>query len=128
MNVATLIGRLTKEPELRQTPNGVSTARFTVAVNRKYKNDNGEYTADFISCVAWRQTAEFVSKYFHKGSMIALTGSIQSRSWEDKNGERRVSTEVVAESVYFTGEKPRERQDDFSGFEDISYTESDLPF
>ena len=60
--------------------------------------------------------------------MIALTGSIQSRSWEDKNGERRVSTEVVAESVYFTGEKPRERQGDFSGFEDISYTESDLPF
>lgn len=128
MNVVTLMGRLTKEPELRQTPNGVSTARFTVAVNRKYKNDNGEYTADFISCVAWRQTAEFVSKYFHKGSMIALTGSIQSRSWEDKNGERRVSTEVVAESVYFTGEKPRERQGDFSGFEDISYTESDLPF
>ena len=86
MNKVVLIGRLTADPELRQTQNGVSSCKFTVAVNRKFKNEHtGEYDADFISCTAWRQTAEFVSRYFSKGKMIALEGSLRTGKYQDRN-------------------------------------------
>ena len=128
MNVVTLMGRLTKAPELRQTQNGTDVTQFTIAVNRRYKDSSGEYPADFINCIAWRQTAAFIVKYFAKGAMIAVTGTLQTRKYTDKQGAERTATEVIVDNAEFTGEKPRERQDDFSGFEDISYTESDLPF
>ena len=105
MNKVILMGRLVKDPELKQTPSGVSVARFSIAVNRRFKNDNGEYDADFINCVAWRQTSEFITKYFQKGSMIAITGSIQVSTWDDKEGKRQYSTEVVVDEAYFTGSK-----------------------
>ncbi len=101
MNIITIMGRLTREPEMRTTNNGVSVASFTVAVDREF----GEKQTDFIDCVAWRQTGEFVTKYFHKGSMIALTGRLQSRTWNDRDGNKRTSWEVVTESVYFCGDK-----------------------
>ena len=105
MNKAILTGRLTKDPEHRTTPNGVSVTTFTVAVNRRYKDEEGKYPADFINCIAWRSTADFVSKYFQKGSGIGIVGSIQTRSYEDKNGNRRYVTEVVAEEAEFAGSK-----------------------
>ena len=104
MNKVVLVGRLTKDVELRTTPQGVSVCSFTVAVNRRFKNANGEYEADFINCVAWRQTAEFLSRYFSKGRMVGISGSIQTRSWE-KDGERRYATEVLAEEAYFVDSK-----------------------
>lgn len=109
MNKAILMGRLTRDPEMRQTPNGVSVARFSIAVNRRFAKE-GQQSADFIECVAWRQTAEFLCRYFHKGSMIAVVGSIQSRSWDGPDGKKRYATEVVADEVYFTGEKASQGQ------------------
>lgn len=100
MNVVALMGRLVAEPELRHTTSGVATCTFRIAVDRSYSKD-GERKADFIDIVTWRQTAEFVCKYFHKGSMIAVKGSIQTRNYEDKNGNKRTAFEVVAEGVHF---------------------------
>lgn len=105
MNKVELIGRLTHDVEMRQTPNGVSLARFSIAVTRRFKNSNGEYDADFINCVAWRQTGEFIVKHFQKGGMIAVVGSIQSRSWDGNDGKKQYATEVVVDEVYFTGAK-----------------------
>ena len=107
MNKVVLIGRLTADPELRQTQSGISTCRFTVAVNRKFKNQNGEYDADFISCTAWRQTAEFVSKYFSKGKMIAVEGSLRTGSYTDKNHSdvTHYTTDVFVDGVEFCGDK-----------------------
>lgn len=99
------MGRLTRDPELRTTPSGVSTCSFTVAVDRRYKSADGQTQADFIQIVAWRQTADFVSKYFSKGSRILVTGSIQTRTWDDKDGNKRYVTEVVAEDVEFCESK-----------------------
>lgn len=107
MNKVVLMGRLTKEPELRYTPNNVAVCQFTVAVDRRFKTD-GQNQADFIPVVAWRQTAEFVSKYFTKGSRIAVVGSIQTRSWDDNDGKRHYVTEVIADEVEFCESK---RQD-----------------
>ena len=104
MNKVVIVGRLTKDVELKTTPQGVSVCAFTIAVNRRFKNANGEYEADFINCVAWRATAEFISKYFNKGRMLGISGSIQTRSWE-KDGERRYVTEVMAEEAYFVDSK-----------------------
>ena len=104
MNRAILMGRLTKEVEMRQTPDGVSVARFTLAVNRRFAKE-GQQQADFINCVAWRQTGEFIARYFQKGSMIAVIGSIQSRSWDGQDGKKQYATEVNVEEAYFTGEK-----------------------
>ena len=100
LNVVALLGRLVAEPELRHTPSGVATCTFRIAVDRSYSKD-GERKADFIDIVTWRQIAEFVCKYFHKGSMIAVNGSIQTRNYEDKNGNKRTAFEVVAEGVHF---------------------------
>ena len=107
MNKVILMGRLTHEPELKQTPSGVSVASLSIAVNRRFAKE-GKQDADFINCVAWRQTGEFISRYFHKGSMIAVVGSIQTRSWDGADGKRQYATEVVVDEAYFTGEKRRE--------------------
>lgn len=104
LNIVAVMGRLVADPELRHTPNGVATCSFRIAVDRSYSKD-GERKADFIDIVAWRQTAEFVCKYFHKGSLIAVDGSIQTRNYEDKNGNKRTAFEVVAGSVHFAGGK-----------------------
>ncbi len=101
LNKAVLMGRLTANPDLRQTPNGVSVATFSLAVNRNYNRD----VTDFINIVAWRQTADFVSRYFTKGQLVVVEGSIQTRSYEDKQGNKRVAFEVVAEQVYFAESK-----------------------
>ena len=104
MNKVILMGRLTRNPELKTTPNGVSVCSFTLAVNRRFKNANGDYDADFINCIAWRQTAEFISKNFVKGRMIAIAGSLQTRNYE-KDGQKHFITEVSAEEVAFTGDR-----------------------
>lgn len=105
MNKVILMGRLTRDVEMRQTPNGVSLARFSIAVNRRFAGKDAQQQADFINCVAWRQTGEFISRYFHKGSMIAVVGSLQSRSWDGQDGKRQYSTEVVVDEAYFTGSR-----------------------
>ncbi len=102
LNKVVLAGRLTSDPELKTTQSGISVTSFTVAVNRNYRpKDGGEQQADFINCTAWRQTAEFITKYFVKGSSICVTGSIQTRKWTDQNGQNRYSTEVVVDEAMF---------------------------
>ena len=105
LNCAVIMGRLTADPELRTTNNGTSVTSFTVAVDRSFVRSGEERQTDFINVVAWRQSAEFVSRYFHKGSMIAVQGSIQTRNYEDKNGNRRTAVEIVADRVSFCGSK-----------------------
>lgn len=105
LNCAVIMGRLTADPELRTTNNGTSVTSFTVAVDRSFVRTGEERQTDFINVVAWRQSAEFVSRYFHKGSMIAVQGSIQTRNYEDKNGNRRTAVEIVADRVSFCGSK-----------------------
>ena len=102
LNHITIMGRLTRDPELRRTGSGIAVASFSLAVDRDYSpKDGGERETDFIDCVAWRQTGEFVSKYFTKGSMIVVSGRLQVRSWTDKEGNKRRTAEVVAENLYF---------------------------
>ncbi len=105
INNVVLMGRLVATPELRSTGTGISVTSFTVAVDRSYVRTGEQRQADFIDCVAWRQSAEFITKYFQKGSMIALTGSIQTRNYEDKNGNKRKAVEVVVDNVSFCGSK-----------------------
>ena len=104
MNKVILIGRLTADPELRQTPQGTSVARFTVAVDRRFRKEGGQQ-ADFITCVAWRQQAEFICRYFNKGKLIGIEGQIQSRSWDGQDGKRQYATEVLVDNVEFVGSK-----------------------
>lgn len=104
LNTAIIMGRLTADPELRTTQTGLSVTSFTVAVDRNYKSGDERQT-DFINVVAWRGTADFVSRYFKKGQMIAVQGSIQTRNYEDKNGNKRTAVEIVAENVSFCGSK-----------------------
>ena len=109
LNHIVIMGRLTRDPELRRTGSGIAVASFTVAVDRDFAQDGQEKETDFIDCVAWRQTGEFVSKYFTKGSMIVVKGRLQIRSWTDKEGNKRRSAEVVADNVYFgEGKKSQE--------------------
>ncbi|MCQ2440229.1 MAG: single-stranded DNA-binding protein [Oscillospiraceae bacterium] len=105
LNRITIMGRLAKDPELRRTKSNIPVAGFTVAVERDVKNDAGERDCDFIDCTAWRGTAEIVDKYFDKGQMIAVTGRLQSQDWTDKDGGKRRSWTVVADSVYFCESK-----------------------
>ena len=106
LNHITIMGRLVRDPELRRTGSGVAVASFTVAVDRDFGGrDGGEKETDFIDCVAWRQTGEFVSKYFTKGRMIVVSGRLQIRSWTDKDGNKRRTAEVVADNVYFGDSK-----------------------
>lgn len=105
LNVAIIMGRLTADPELRTTPSGVTVVRFRVAVDRRFQKQGAEKQTDFINVVAWRQNAEFVSRYFQRGSMIAVRGSIRMDNYEDKDGNKRTSFEVVADEVSFCGSK-----------------------
>ena len=105
LNRIILMGRLTRDPELRKTGNGTAVTSFTLAVDRDYKPQDGERETDFIDVVAWRRTAEFVSKYFSKGRMAVVEGRLQVRDWTDKDGAKRRSTEVIADSVYFGDSK-----------------------
>ena len=110
LNHITIMGRLTRDPELRRTGSGIAVASFTVAVDRDFGGrDGGEKETDFIDCVAWRQTGEFVSKYFTKGRMIVVSGRLQIRSWTDKDGNKRRTAEVVADNVYF-GDSRRDNE------------------
>lgn len=135
MNKAILMGRLTKDPEIKTTPSNISVCTFTLAVNRRFKNSEGNYDTDFINCVAWRQTAEFISKFFSKGSMMGICGSIQTRNYE-KDGRTIYVTEVIADEAYFTGSKasdtPNDTSNEAGGNNDVSvpmpYDDDDLPF
>jgi single-strand DNA-binding protein len=131
INNVVLMGRLCADPELKTTQSGLSVTSFTIAVDREFVKQGDDKQTDFIDIVAWRQTAEFVTKYFTKGSMIAITGSIQTRNYEDKQGNKRKADEVVAREVSFCGSKidsvPKNdsapKQDDASDDED-----DELPF
>ena len=109
LNKVILAGRLTAEPELKQTQSGISVLSFSIAVNRRYvKSNDGQQAqqqTDFINLVAWRQTAEFISRYFHKGSCLCVTGSIQTRNWQDQQGQKRYATEVVVDEAMFVDSK-----------------------
>lgn len=135
-NKVILGGKITADIELKQTQSGVSVCSFSVAVNRR-KTAEGEQKADFINCVAWRGIAEFVSKYFRKGSSICVTGSIQTRSWEDQNKQKRYATEVVVEEACFVDSKGEGNdtqtsgQPSFANMEAVPFeegTDDDLPF
>ena len=135
LNTVILMGRMTADPELKKTPSGVSVTAFTVAVNRSYVKQGEERQSDFIECVAWRNTAEFISKYFRKGQMIAVQGSILTRSYEDKQGNKRKAVEVLVDKADFCGEKKTEAKPDFNGFsqgsaDDFSTIseDEDMPF
>lgn len=111
MNRVALIGRLTSKPELKYTQSNIATTKFTVAVNRNYTGENGERKADFINVVAWKKQAETISKYFDKGSLIAIEGRIQTGSYTDKDGNKRSTTDVVLENLEFVETKKKEKSD-----------------
>ena len=122
LNHITIMGRLTRDPELRRTGSGIAVASFTLAVDRDFSpRDGGERETDFIDCVAWRQTGEFVSKYFTKGRMAVVSGRLQIRSWTDKDGNKRRSAEVVADNVYF-GDSRRDGDNGGSSFGGNAYS------
>ena len=128
LNKVILGGRLTSDVELKATPQGISVCTFSVAVNRKGKDAQ----ADFINCQAWRSTAEFIAKFFRKGSSICLVGSIQTRSWEDQNGNKRYATEVNVDEAYFVDSKAENDAPSFQtqptpNFEEVE-ADQDLPF
>ena len=124
LNHITIMGRLTRDPELRTTQAGVSVTSFTVAVDRDFGGrDGGERQTDFIDCVAWRSTGEFVSKYFHKGSMIVVSGRLQSRKWQDRDGNNRTSWEINADNVYF-GESRRDGDSSRDSYSNNTYSSS----
>ena len=113
LNHIVIMGRLTRDPELRRTGSGIAVAGFTLAVDRDYSSkDGGERETDFIDCVAWRQTGEFVSKYFTKGRMAVVSGRLQIRNWTDKDGGKRRTAEIVADNVYFGDSKRTDQQDE----------------
>lgn len=109
LNHIVIMGRLVRDPELRRTQSGTPVASFTIACDRDFSGkDGGEKECDFVDCVAWRNTAEFVSKYFSKGRMAVVSGRLQLRKWTDNNGQKRISAEVVADNVYFGDSKPKD--------------------
>ena len=130
LNKCFLLGRMTKDPEIRRTNGGTAVTSFTLAVDRDFKT-NGEKETDFIEVVAWRNTAEFVSKYFSKGRMAIVEGRLQIRDWTDKNGNKRRTAEVVADNVYF-GDSKRENKEDpeykQADLAKISEEDGELPF
>lgn len=126
LNQVALIGRITKDVELRKTQSGTSCVSFTLAVERLFKNANGEYETDFINCVAWRQTADFMGQYVKKGYLLAITGNIQTRNYQDKDGKTIYITEVICDNVRNLTPKdntPKENTNDYSNI-----TDDDLPF
>ena len=135
-NKAILGGRLTGDPELKQTPNGIPVCSFSLAVNRKFQKDEQQQT-DFINCVAWRSTAEFIAKFFKKGSSLCIVGNIQTRSWTDNNGQKRYATEVIVDEAMFVDSKSDSGQAQPGGYIPDAYTapnfenlneDEDLPF
>lgn len=131
LNRVVLMGRLVADPELRQTPNGIFVASFRIAVDRNYQSkDTGERQADFISCVAWRQTGEFISRYFQKGRMIALEGSLQTRNYEDKTGARKTAYEVIIDQAYFADSKSNDNQKAGTSVPviDVEVTDAEYPW
>lgn len=105
LNLIVIMGRLTRDPELRKTASGTAVANFSVAVDRDFPSQDGSRETDFIDCVAWKHTAEFIGKYFSKGKQIAVKGRLQIRSWEDKDGNKRRTAEIVVDTAYFAGAK-----------------------
>ena len=145
MNKIMLIGRLTKDPELRYTQSGTAVASFTLAVDRRFPNQNGEREADFINCVAWNKSAEFVANYFTKGKQMALEGRLQVRSYDGDDGKRRWVTEVVVEQMEFVGSKNDSKDNSGNGNsgsgthsggsssyeglgQEVMFDDNDLPF
>lgn len=133
LNRVSIMGRLAADPEIRRTQSGTSVTSFSIAVDRDYKSASGEKDTDWIDVVAWKGTAETVCKYFSKGRMMVVSGRLQTRVWEDKSGNKRKSTEIVAENVYFGDNKrdikppaQSERSEDYEELSD--YNESELPF
>lgn len=116
LNYSVLLGRITNDLEIKQTQSGTACLTFTVAVDRSFKNANGEYDTDFITCVAWKERAEFIGRYFGKGKMIAVEGQLRSRTYEDKNGTKHYVTELYVDNASFTGEKSQEQNSGFGGF------------
>ena len=137
LNKVILMGNLVADPEYKTTPSGVGVTTFRIAVGRRFAKQGDEVTADFFSIVAWRNTAEFVSKYFTKGRMAVVDGRLETRNWTDKEGNKRKAVEVVAESVYF-GDSKKESSGGASyggyempaagGFSEINEEDGDLPF
>lgn len=136
LNISTILGRLTKDPELRYTQNNVPVCSFTVAVDRDFKSGEERQT-DFIDCVAWRSTGEFVNKYFRKGNLICVSGRLQSRKWTDNKGNNRINWEIIADGVYFGGSKndsstpaaaTAPTEEPASPFHDIPDDDVELPF
>lgn len=118
LNKIFIMGRLTKDPELKRTQTGTPVVSFSLAVDRDFKDKStGERATDFISCVAWRQSAEFISRYFTKGRMAVVEGRLQTRDWTDKDGNKRRSTEVIVDSIYF-GDSKREAENASGGYGD----------
>jgi len=137
LNKIILMGRLTRDPELRRTGSGTAVASFTLAVDRDFKSQSGEKDTDFIDIVAWRATAEFVNKYFTKGRMAVVEGRLQLRDWTDKQGNKRRSAEVIADNVYFgdskkdvpnSGTSAPVPVDAHSDFAEVSTEDGELPF
>ena len=137
LNKIFIMGRLTRDPELRHTQSGTAVASFSLAVDRDFKEQDGSRVTDFIDCVAWRSSAEFVDKYFSKGRMAVVEGRLQIRDWTDKEGGKRRSAEVIADNVYFGDSKPKEdgapsADADFgappSGFTPDFGDDSEMPF
>ena len=135
LNKIVLMGRLTKDPEMRHTGSGTPVASFTLAVDRDFKNQSGEKETDFIDIVAWRNTAEFVSKYFAKGRMAVVEGRLQIRDWTANDGSKRKSAEVIAENVYFGDSKkdgnqtaPAPAAFENNRFDELTDDDDDLPF
>ena len=129
LNHIVLMGRLCADPELRRTNSGTPVTSFTLAVDRDFKSQSGEKEADFVPVIAWRNTAEFVSKYFTKGRMAVVDGRLQMRNWTDKDGNKRTTAEVVAENVYF-GDTKREdsRSQEEPEYAEIQEEDGDIPF
>lgn len=125
MNKVILMGRLTKDPEVRYTQQNVAVARYSLAVNKKFKRQ-GEPDADFINCITFGKSAEFAQKYLNKGKQIAIIGRIQVRSWENENGQKQWSTEVIAEEHYFADSKAKKTEE--NGFYTVEESDDDLPF
>ena len=133
LNKVFMQGRLVADPELRHTPNGVAVASFRIAVDRDFKDKSGERQADFVNVIAWRATAEFVSKFFSKGRMAIVEGKLQSRNYEDKDGNKRYALEVVADNIYFGDSKRDQKPEKEPEFQPPQFTEyqdddGDLPF
>ena len=137
MNSVNLIGRFTRDPELRSTEKGTSVCSFSIAVQRSFKNKDSEYEADFINCIAWKNSAEFISKYFKKGQQIGVQGELQTRKWSDDEGKTRYATEVIVRNTTFVGKSENNNNAQASSNENFgdlptpdmpNIDDEDLPF